>query len=272
MVFFKRKETAGNKETGKLFCRDSGAVSGEHVSRGHYHMHAITHASSGYKIQKKDRAERGEKKGERRTEENWKKKQKRKREGKPEGNDRGKNKGGERAAPALPTPSSAHHLLRPAATAILHHNRTSTAQRKREKQRGEGDSTEEKTGGDNRNGEGKDSKKNTLRRGRITVDRPESAPQAAATSTSTKPLQRGKNIVDRGNKRNKERRSNAETAEKRKSDRSNTTAQRVTGITASSSIQAHHPSSSTTAYLPLWTTTWKKKQRSKVTEKEATQK
>jgi hypothetical protein len=33
-------------------------------------MHAITHASSGYKIQKKDRAERGEKKGERRIEEN----------------------------------------------------------------------------------------------------------------------------------------------------------------------------------------------------------
>jgi len=60
MVFFKRKETAGNKETGKRFCRDSGAVSGEHVSRGHYHMHAITHASSGYKSQKKDRAENGD--------------------------------------------------------------------------------------------------------------------------------------------------------------------------------------------------------------------
>jgi hypothetical protein len=63
MVFFKRKETAGNKETRKCFCRDSGAISGEHVSRGHYHMHAITHASFGYKSQKKDRAE-GEKKGE----------------------------------------------------------------------------------------------------------------------------------------------------------------------------------------------------------------
>jgi len=47
------------------------------------------------------------------------------------------------------------------------------------------------------------------------------------------------------------RRSNAETTEKRKSDRSNTTAQPVTSITASSSIQAHYPSSSTTAYLPL---------------------
>jgi len=54
---------AGNKETGKRFYRDSRAVSGEHVSRGHYHMHAITHASSAYKSQKKDWAER-EKKGE----------------------------------------------------------------------------------------------------------------------------------------------------------------------------------------------------------------
>jgi hypothetical protein len=62
MVFFKRKETARNKETRKRFCRDSGAVSGEHVSRGHYHMHAITHASSGYKSQKKDRAKGGAKK------------------------------------------------------------------------------------------------------------------------------------------------------------------------------------------------------------------
>ena len=64
MVFFKRKETAGNKETGKRFCRDSEAVSEEHVSRGHYHMHTITHASSGYKSQKKDLAEGGEKKEE----------------------------------------------------------------------------------------------------------------------------------------------------------------------------------------------------------------
>jgi hypothetical protein len=68
MVFFKRKETAGNKETGKRFCRDSGAVSGEHVSRGHYHMHAITHESSGYKSQKKDRAEEGERRKTRTTE------------------------------------------------------------------------------------------------------------------------------------------------------------------------------------------------------------
>ena len=72
-------------------------------------------------------------------EKRWTKKEK-KGEGKPEGNDRGKNKGGERAAPALPTPSLAHHLLLPAATAILHHNRTSTAQRKREKQKRERDS------------------------------------------------------------------------------------------------------------------------------------
>jgi hypothetical protein len=61
MVFFRRKETTGNKETGKRFCRDSGVVSGEHVSRGHYHMHAITHASSGYKSQKTDRTEGDEK-------------------------------------------------------------------------------------------------------------------------------------------------------------------------------------------------------------------
>jgi len=47
------------------------------------------------------------------------------------------------------------------------------------------------------------------------------------------------------------RRSNAETTEKRKSDRSNTTAQSVISITVNSSIQAHHPSSSPTAYLPL---------------------
>ena len=33
----------------------------------------------------------------------------------------------------------------------------------------------------------------------------QATPQAAADSTSTKPLQRGKNIVDRGNKRNKEK-------------------------------------------------------------------
>jgi len=149
---------------------------------------------------------------------------------------------------------------------------------------------------------GERQQKNTQRRGRIMVDWPESAPQAATTSTSTKQLQRGKNIVDRGNKRNKEKkqcrnnreeeerpqqhhrpighwhhcqliypssssqqqphrlpsslnhhleeeaekqgdrkRSNAETKEMRKSDRSNTTAQPVTSITVSSSIQAHHP-------------------------------
>jgi hypothetical protein len=80
MVFFKRKETAGNKETGKRFCRDSGAVSGEHVSRGHYHMHAITHASSGYKIQKKDRAERGEEGDENRGEGEHKKRKSREKE------------------------------------------------------------------------------------------------------------------------------------------------------------------------------------------------
>ena len=43
-------------------------------------------------------------------------------------------------------------------------------------------------------------KGNTQRRGR-TVDRPESAPQAATTSTSTKPLQRDKNTVYRENEK-----------------------------------------------------------------------
>jgi len=46
----------------------------------------------------------------------------------------------------------------------------------------------------------------------------------------------------------------------------NTTAQSITSITVSSSIQAHHPSNITTADLPLRTTAWKKKQRSKVTD------
>ena len=74
---------------------------------------------------------------------------KRKGEGKPEGNDRGKNKGGERATPALPTPSSAHHLLRPAATAILHHSRRALHNRKEKNRRGN-----ETVRGENRNREG----------------------------------------------------------------------------------------------------------------------
>jgi hypothetical protein len=57
----------------------------------------------------------------------------------------GRKKGGERAAPALPTPScSAHHLLRPAATAITHHKRTSTAQRRGEKERDRGNERRER--------------------------------------------------------------------------------------------------------------------------------
>jgi hypothetical protein len=74
---------------------------------------------------------------------------KRKGEGKPEGNDRGKNKGGERATPALPTPSSAHHLLRPAATAILHHSRRALHNRKEKNRRGN-----EIVRGENRNRDG----------------------------------------------------------------------------------------------------------------------
>ena len=65
--------------------------------------------------------------------------------------DSGEKKKGERVAPALPTPSwSAHHLLRPAATAITHHKHTSTAQRRGEKERDRGNErgerrTEERT-------------------------------------------------------------------------------------------------------------------------------
>jgi len=65
--------------------------------------------SLGYKSQRRNRLQR------------W---------GKTRGERQRRKKGGERAAPALPTPSLPHHLLRPAATAILHHNRTNTAQRK----------------------------------------------------------------------------------------------------------------------------------------------
>jgi len=43
----------------------------------------------------------------------------------------------------------------------------------------------------------------------------QATPQAAATSISTKSLQREKNVVDRGSKGNKEK-SSAETAERRK--------------------------------------------------------
>ena len=76
--------------------------------------------------------------------------------------------------------------------------------RKREqRKRKEGDSKKNRGGKQKQRGERQ--QKNTQRKGKITVNRPESAPQAATTSTSTKPLQRGKNIVDRGNKRNKEK-------------------------------------------------------------------
>ena len=95
---------------------------------GRYHMPAITHASSGYKSQRRDQAEKGGGENDRRKKEN---------KGRKERGEVtvGRKKGGERAAPALPTPSSAHQLLRPAATAIIHHKHTSTAQRKGEEGR-----------------------------------------------------------------------------------------------------------------------------------------
>jgi hypothetical protein len=49
-------------------------------------------------------------------------------------------------------------------------------------------------------------KGNKQRRGRRTVDRPESAPQAATTSTSMKPLQRDKNTIYRGERKNRGKR------------------------------------------------------------------
>jgi hypothetical protein len=48
-------------------------------------------------------------------------------------------------------------------------------------------------------------------------------------------------LEEEAEKQGDRKRSNAETKEMRKSDRSNTTAQPVTSITVSSSIQAHHP-------------------------------
>jgi len=92
--------------------------------------------------------------------------------------------------------------------------------------------TTKKTKGEKQKQRGERQQKNTEKKGRVTVNRPESASQAAATNMSTKSLQRGKNIVDRGNIRNKEKKQ----AEKRKSDCSNTTAKSVTGITFNSSI------------------------------------
>jgi hypothetical protein len=76
--------------------------------------------------------------------------------------------------------------------------------RKREQRKRKRRRQQKKQGGKQKQ-RGERQQKNTQRRGKITVNQPESAPQAAATSTSTKPLQRGKNIVDRGNKRNKEK-------------------------------------------------------------------
>jgi len=79
--------------------------------------------------------------------------------------------------------------------------------KKREKERTKEEERrrQQKKQGGKQKQRGERQQKNTQRKGKITVNRPESAPQAATTSTSTKPLQRGKNIVDRGNKRNKEK-------------------------------------------------------------------
>jgi hypothetical protein len=48
-------------------------------------------------------------------------------------------------------------------------------------------------------------------------------------------------LEEEAEKQGDRKRSNAEIEENRKSDRSNTTAQPVTTITVSSSLQAHHP-------------------------------
>jgi hypothetical protein len=60
MVFFKRKKWLEIKRQGKRFFAETVELfQGSMFHAGRYHMHAIKHASSGYKSQRRDRAEGG---------------------------------------------------------------------------------------------------------------------------------------------------------------------------------------------------------------------